>query len=68
MTTKLTFEVEYRLKPNQPQVHQIDFEELDWLLHTTIEAYLEELSDSLESDDEDGEDDETDDDSEGDAE
>ena len=68
MTTKLTFEVEYRLKSNQPQIHQIDFEELDGLLHTTIEAYLEELSDSLESDDEEGEDVETDDDSEGDAE
>lgn len=61
MATKLTFEVEYRLKPNQPEVHQIDFEVLDGLLHNTIDAYLEELSDFLESDDE--EDDELDDDS-----
>ena len=61
MTTKLTFEVEYRLKSNQPEIHQIDFEVLDGLLHTTIDAYLEELSDSLESDDE--EDDELEDDS-----
>ena len=63
MTTKLTFEVEYRLKSNQPEIHQIDFEVLDELLHTTIEAYLEELSDSLESDDDEDED-ELDDDSE----
>ena len=62
MATKLTFEVEYRLKSNQPDIHQIDFEVLDGLLHTTIDAYLEELSDSLESDDE--EDDDLDDDSE----
>lgn len=55
MATKLTFEVEYRLKHNQPTIQQIDFEELDELLQKTIESYLEELSDSLESDDEDEE-------------
>lgn len=52
MTTKLIFEVEYRLKHNQPSIQQIDFEDLNELLHKTVESYLEELSDSFDSDDE----------------
>ncbi len=48
----LSFEIEYRLKPLQPEIHQIDFEELDELLQKTIESYLDNLADSLESEDE----------------
>ncbi len=66
MATEFTMEVDYSLKPNQPKIHQIDFEVLDVLLHSTIDTYLEELSDPLEL--EEDEDDASDDDFESDSE
>ena len=54
MKNILKFELEYRLKPNQPSLQQIDFDELEDLLNLTIEGYLAELSESL-ADDEDEE-------------
>lgn len=47
MAKEFTMEVDYCLKPNQPKMHKIDFDELDELLLATIDNYLNALSDSL---------------------
>ncbi len=57
MRNILKFELEYRLKPHQPSIQQIDFDELEDLLNLTIEGYLAELSESLEDEDDDHEED-----------
>ena len=57
MRNILKFELEYRLKPNQPSIQQIDFDELEDLLNLTVEGYLTELSESLEDEDDDDEED-----------